>query len=593
MLYYECMPKPSDIEKYTLQHAEHLIARLKSWGELDAFITHHHPGFDPDQALDFESAKQFIAAYKTAYAKDDFIKAKAYFKTHPGAYYAGKRERLKFSYVKIGETILQRDDKIGEGAFGSVKYGQAEDTSTPRLVIKRQKISADDLASTRQEAEANVDLQIATGPLVTREWHDKKTRGIDFKAYQPMRYMGQSLTEVIGKASFAEKEDLAIDLLLKVDMLHSGKAAISRSMYAHADIKPANITVDEKGEVHLIDLGLATKDPFIYPLSHICYKGTPAYQPRDISASKGPIVPTPSAFFDDKIAALRTIYHPHSLNYPGIFSRDEVRALPQPLQTLLDTRTIGDVIVDQDRSIRLIAASLIFYKKNKQITEKDIDELKRNSAEQDRLISEHRTETFKKWISDPSFPQQKLSKLQNSDPDLMHAVYQTTPHLLSDIDSGTFFKLIIDKKIPLPEGYINQHEVNNLATKLNDYATWLDKRSKRFFQRSMTKDFYQKAYACIDEFQKRLNEAKDDAQKLKVFRDLENYLTENIAIRSTELDNWRTSLSQTLSGVIHAKKDESPTSPQKLQETLREQLINLRKSEAPEPPSEERSYEKR
>ncbi|MDP3559159.1 MAG: hypothetical protein Q8R79_02240, partial [Legionellaceae bacterium] len=110
---------------------------------------------------------------------------------------------------------------------------------------------------------------------------------------------------------------------------------------------------------------------------------------EDTAANK--IIPTPSYFFDDKIATLRTMYH-HLHSYKTIFSDTMYKHLPNTIQTLLDTSNIEKCIQqDAQHSLQFIASVLILYKEDKNIcTEERLNSLAQDPLEQARLIAAYR-----------------------------------------------------------------------------------------------------------------------------------------------------------------------------------------------------------
>lgn len=72
------------------------------------------------------------------------------------------------------------------------------------------------------------------------------------------------------------------------------------------------------------------------------------------------VLTTPNYFVDDTIASLRTLYHPHDGQgmLQGVFQQ-----LPPSLQKILDSRDVSEMIQDETRNLRYIAAALQFYRK--------------------------------------------------------------------------------------------------------------------------------------------------------------------------------------------------------------------------------------
>lgn len=360
-------------------------------------------------------AKIILNQYYKLHGKKDLENAKKFFKMHPHHKYAGKEDGLKFSYllesakvysdgsVKLGQIICRGID-LGQGVSGRVKYGMIENYSEP-CVVKRQIVRKDELSTQKEveyEAFINQDAMIAMGKLLKRPMFSGGDLS-SYKYYQTMRYLGEPLQDVANKVDcdLQKKLMLAINLLLRVNDLHTGKAFISETPRVHLDIKPDNVMVSQSGMVNIIDFGFAREDSLYTP--HKATEGTPYYMPCNLPLPNTrkevyrSLVTTSSYFVDDKIATLRTIHHPNRRRgCAGIFTHEEFEALPNALKTLLDTRNI--VALDRANwSLKLIAAVLISYKNNELGSTEEERGAKINSflmkkSLQDEMVRRHEVE---------------------------------------------------------------------------------------------------------------------------------------------------------------------------------------------------------
>lgn len=354
---------------------------------------------------------EIITTFDTSLGAEDGVRAEKYFNDNPSAIYCGSHEGMLYSYIKNehGE-IKRRGITLGTGAFGRTKVGENHTEET--TAIKRQSPSkytsaiaeSHWLPKVLKEAAINLDLQIARSGLRIRRDAD----GHLIKVYQDMRNLGASLTQTLKRTpnTATVRIDYAIDLLLKVSALHSGEAATSKKPYAHRDIKPDNILIDKEGTLHLIDFGITKDDDLT--TQHCTSSGTPLYMPIShhptnmIVANKQiywfRVEATPSYFFDDKIATLRTIYS--QLGEPSIISKAMFSSLPKPLQLLLETNDIGKCIRDDTQhTLKLITAAFILYKLTpSECTQDKINALIKDIPAQDALIASYQESKIKDRI---------------------------------------------------------------------------------------------------------------------------------------------------------------------------------------------------
>jgi serine/threonine protein kinase len=325
----------------------------------------------------------------------DWLKAEEYFKSNPGKVYCGAKNGLLYSYIKTDNSMIRRQHELGIGNFGRVKAGITHSDQAQPSVIKRQTLDTTDpynsrhwLEAVKKEAAVNLDVGIALSELVVRTNND----GSVYKVYQDLRYLGKPLSSVVSNidpASDRNRVGYAILLLSQVFKLHSGLLATSGKKYAHGDIKPENVVIDEHNALHLIDFAMANDEHLLE--AHYACSGTKQYMPFNIVSSgsslrmNNTVEKTPSLFFDDKIAVLRTIYHPCE---KGIFTTEVYEHLPLPLQSLLSTQDIQQCVrADEQDSLKFILSSFIFYVENGyRCSAEELQELANNPQEQESLI---------------------------------------------------------------------------------------------------------------------------------------------------------------------------------------------------------------
>lgn len=332
--------------------------------------------------------QRIINAFDTLFSEKDWDNAERYFETHPDETYAGSNNKLMYSYIKSDSKIFRRNIKpLGEGAYGRVTYSALRDNSD-RIVTKRQSsdVKEFDMKDCDLEAEINRNLGIAYSDLIVRRKPDiiNAEHGDIYKVYQVMHYLGEPLLKVLPSMSLKVKIDYAIKLILAVHDLHIGNNG--GKPYVHCDIKPENILINTKDNtLHLIDFGLAVDTLLDQPVTP--HRGSRAYFPRNLEDDTFVFETTP--FFNDKIAALRTIYFPINKYYRhhGILNHEEFIRFPTTIQSLLNTTRIRNVFnKNTSWTLRLIASVLILYKDNQIINKATMNLLVENKAQQSDII---------------------------------------------------------------------------------------------------------------------------------------------------------------------------------------------------------------
>ena len=162
---------------------------------------------------------------------------------------------------KVGKYEIRQ--KLGRGGMADVYF--AYDTATGHTVaLKLIEHSAD--SDTRDSIEAErrgAELQArlaATDPSVVRVYDAGDAEGYFYVA---MEYVdGQDLHEVMRKGALEPQQavDIALAVARTLESAHSLQASVSGKNFhglVHGDIKPKNIRIDGRGEVRVLDFGIA------------------------------------------------------------------------------------------------------------------------------------------------------------------------------------------------------------------------------------------------------------------------------------------------------------------------------------------------
>ena len=193
------------------------------------------------------------------------LKAEIFFMEHPESKkWSRKESGLMHSYLIDSEHhIIRLDNKSNEKrvmAEGLVDGGRIKRSSSknigeveyvgtlvktfPRKNTDNPFDKAEE-SRIKFEAKVNLDLGIATGPLI------ETTQ----KYYQEMHIVGEALNTYALKSTQNQKIQVAIDLLRAMAAFHSGEASKSKTGYEHNDLHHVNILIDHHVKLSLIDFG--------------------------------------------------------------------------------------------------------------------------------------------------------------------------------------------------------------------------------------------------------------------------------------------------------------------------------------------------
>jgi serine/threonine protein kinase len=325
-----------------------------------------------------------LCDFDRLFSDDDWQAVHQYFAENPEEIYAGSKNNLMYSYLNSSQGIIRRNIKeLNSGVYGRVTFSTVYKKNSTVLLTKRQSSSVNtfDLDDCKLEAFYNQQLGMGHSELLVRIEH-----GGVYKVYQCMYHMGEPIIPQLVGVSFSDKLSYAIQLLLIVRDLHSGKQC---PPCVHRDIKPDNVLLDvKKQKVNLIDFGFVLNKDLVSLA--ISVTGTREYLPSYVYGNRLSLIASPNRFIDDLIATLRTIYYPdqlHPKEIESIFSRKEFDKLPIHLKSILDTVDVEEKIKMNHWTLNFVLASLIIYSQQKKITEEDINLIAQDQEKQDQIIN--------------------------------------------------------------------------------------------------------------------------------------------------------------------------------------------------------------
>ncbi|RIK79316.1 MAG: hypothetical protein DCC68_13430 [Planctomycetota bacterium] len=171
-------------------------------------------------------------------------------------------------------------ERLGVGGFGTV--WRARDTRLDRLVAVKipRKVGLDSAEAQQFLREARSAAQLRHPNIVPV--HEVGREGDTI--YIVSDYIrGKSLAKRLEAGPFSQRDAAAIAAKLADALAHAHAAGV-----VHRDLKPANVMLDEVGEPHVMDFGLAKRDAGEVTMTvdgNIL--GTPAYMPPEQARGEG------------------------------------------------------------------------------------------------------------------------------------------------------------------------------------------------------------------------------------------------------------------------------------------------------------------
>ncbi len=289
---------------------------------------------------------------------DEWDTARAWFAYHPNEFkYSRGVSRLNHSYVNLNNQLYQFPIKGSQKIYHrnekycAVKLKEVTDQQGQSYVMKIRALKSDGFRNLAQrevlnsdesifryfmeqiqsECQVNHDLQRSEQEnwVVRVKQNENNVEGHEFplKAYMLLDKHKKTLFDLMQENQYAhvsvdEQIYLALQACLTVHWLHRGTQSRTQTAYAHLDIKPSNLMLDNEQKLCLIDYENAT------PFSHSgsLPLGTEYYMPslkRDNPLSR------------DMFALLRTCLQvPGNDNRfsRGIFKQADINAIDRELQ---------------------------------------------------------------------------------------------------------------------------------------------------------------------------------------------------------------------------------------------------------------------
>ncbi|WP_339733356.1 bifunctional serine/threonine-protein kinase/formylglycine-generating enzyme family protein [uncultured Gimesia sp.] len=239
--------------------------------------------------------------------------------------------------LKIGEIELL--EKVGFGAFGTV--WRAWD-----LELKRQ--VAVKLPSSKLQGKQQIELFLHEAQAAAKLHHPNivpvySSGQIDGRGYIVFKYIqGQTLRAYLEKQTLPFEQAARICLALAEGLEHAHQRGV-----IHRDLKPSNILIDEAGEPHITDFGLAKRIDLSASLANSgTVLGTLAYMSPEQARGRSSEIEGPSDIYSMGAILYRVLANkvpfdgePHEV-LQDILSKDPVHprkinaSVPRDLETI-------------------------------------------------------------------------------------------------------------------------------------------------------------------------------------------------------------------------------------------------------------------
>ncbi len=290
-----------------------------------------------------------------------FEEARSFFSENPDKKKLSRTDppHLHNSYIKLDDgEILALSSKnlageiLGRGFNSRVKL--AMDQAGGFYAIKIE--ITNDLFQMR-ETEILADIGLLRHPKTSILRNDSTN-----KFYTAVTYLGKELQSILWSVEDEFLPSLVRQIAWALHQLHTGTLSKTGVAYAHLDMKPANMVLDNFNRIYLIDLGSALA---LYEQPYTPIFTTSLYAPATFDEQQlkkvpyealiGPRLMQLGPLGIDMFALKRTLFMPvpkrsEDPNKHGLclYSRDEFAALDDELKEMIDTTNIDLAISRKD-----------------------------------------------------------------------------------------------------------------------------------------------------------------------------------------------------------------------------------------------------